>query len=39
MEKAKVYYTKNITPDGLNKIYDALGVELKGNIGIKVSTG
>jgi len=39
MKKAKVYYTKNITADSLNKIYDALNVKLKGNIGIKVSTG
>ena len=28
---AKVYYVKEITPENLIKIYDALGVELKGN--------
>ena len=39
MKKSKVYFTKEITPESLNKIYDALGVDLKGNIGIKVSTG
>lgn len=39
MEKSKVYYVKDITPDSLIKIYEALGVELKGNIGVKVSTG
>ena len=39
MEKAKVYFTKNITSENLIKIYEALGVELKGNVGIKVSTG
>lgn len=39
MEKAKVYFTKDITSDSLIKIYEALGVELTGNIGIKVSTG
>lgn len=39
MEKAKVYFTKNITPDSLIKIYEALGVELTGKIGVKVSTG
>ena len=39
MEQANVYYTKEITPESLNKIYDALGVKLTGNIGIKVSTG
>ena len=36
---AKVYYVKEITPENLIKIYDALGVELKGNVGVKVSTG
>ena len=39
MEKAKVYYTKNITCDSLIKIYDALGVKLDGNVAVKVSTG
>ena len=36
---SKVYYTKEITSDSLIKIYEALGVELKGKIGVKVSTG
>lgn len=36
---SKVYYTKEITPASLEKIYKALGVELKGKIGVKVSTG
>ncbi len=39
MEKAKVYYAKEITPENLIKIYEALGVSLKGKIGVKVSTG
>ncbi|MBQ9019168.1 MAG: DUF362 domain-containing protein [Bacilli bacterium] len=39
MERAKVYYTKEITPESLIRIYKALNVELKGNIGVKVSTG
>ena len=39
MEKAKVYFTKEINADSLIKIYEKLGVELNGNIGIKVSTG
>lgn len=38
-EPAKVYYVKEITPENLIKIYDALGVELKGKVGVKVSTG
>lgn len=36
---SKVYFTKEITPESLQKIYKALGVELKGKIGVKVSTG
>ena len=36
---SKVYYTKEITPDSLIKIYKALGVDLKGKVGVKVSTG
>jgi uncharacterized Fe-S center protein len=37
--KSKVYFTKDITPESLIKIYEALGVKLTGNVGIKVSTG
>ena len=39
MEKAKVYFTKEITADSLIKIYDKLGVNLTGKVGVKVSTG
>ena len=39
MEKAKVYFTKEITSDSLIRIYEALGVNLTGNVGVKVSTG
>lgn len=35
----KVFYTKEITPESLIKIYEALGVELPGKVGVKVSTG
>ena len=34
-----VYKTKEITPEGLVRVYEALGVSLKGNIAIKISTG
>lgn len=34
-----VYFTKSITPESLIKIYEALGVELSGKVGVKVSTG
>lgn len=36
---SKVYFTKEITPESLEKIYHSLGVDLKGKIGVKVSTG
>ena len=39
MKKSIVYFTKEITPESLIKIYEKLGVELTGNVGIKVSTG
>ena len=39
MEKSKVYFTKEITPESLIKIYEQLGVELDGKVGVKVSTG
>lgn len=39
MPKPIVYFTKEITPDSLVKIYKALGKDLKGNVGVKISTG
>lgn len=36
---AKVYYSKKISPQSLIKVYEALGVELPGRVGVKVSTG
>lgn len=39
MLKPKVFYTKEITPESLIKIYEALGVELTGRVAVKVSTG
>jgi len=37
--KSKVYFTQNIDADSLIKIYEALGVNLKGKVGVKISTG
>jgi len=34
-----VYFTKEITPESLIRIYEALGVPLKGKVAIKISTG
>lgn len=39
MNKSIVYFTKEISPDSLIKIYQKLGKELKGKVGVKISTG
>ena len=39
MEKSKVYFTKEISPESLVKIYAALGRELPGKVAVKISTG
>lgn len=39
MSNAVVYFTKEITPQSLQKIYHALGVTLKGKVAVKLSTG
>ena len=36
---AKVYFTKEVTTEGLMRVYKALGVDLPGRVGVKVSTG
>jgi len=36
---SKVYFTKEITPEKLIELYEKLGVELTGKVGVKVSTG
>ncbi len=37
--QSKVYFTKDITPESLVKIYKALGREAKGRVAVKISTG
>ena len=37
--QSKVYYTSEITPESLVKIYKALGVEATGRVAVKISTG
>ena len=39
MAQSKVYFTKEITPESLVKIYKALGVEANGRVAVKISTG
>lgn len=39
MEKAKVYFTKDLTSNRLIDIYKKLGKELKGNVAVKIHSG
>ena len=39
MEKAKVYFIREITPENVVKIFEELGKELKGKVAIKVHSG
>ena len=39
MEKAKVYFTKDITPESLVKIYETMNRNLEGKVAVKISTG
>ena len=39
MEKAKVYFTKEITPESVVKMYETLGLELPGKVAVKLHSG
>ena len=39
MEKAKVYFTREITPDSVVKVFKALNKELHGRVAVKVHSG
>ena len=39
MEKAKVYFTKEITPQAVIRMYEVLGKELPGKVAVKVHSG
>ena len=39
MEKAKVYFTKNITPESLVEIYKKLNINLPGKVAVKLHSG
>lgn len=34
-----VYFTKDISPEGLIKVYEAIGLEATGKVAVKISTG
>lgn len=39
MGKSKVYFTKDITPEAVLKLYDALGASLPGKVAVKLHSG
>ena len=39
MEKSKVYFTKEITPENVVKMYETLGVTLPGKVAVKLHSG
>lgn len=39
MQKAKVYFIRNITEENVVKIYEQLGIELQGKVAVKVHSG
>jgi len=39
MEKSKVYFTSDITPESLIKLYEKLGKKLPGKVAVKVHSG
>ena len=39
MEKAKVYFTKEITPESVIKMYETLGLKLQGKVAVKLHSG
>ena len=39
MEKSKVYFIKEITPENIIKAYNAIGKKLEGNVAVKMHSG
>ena len=39
MKKSKVYFTKEITPESVVKMYETLGVKLPGKVAVKLHSG
>lgn len=39
MEKAKVYFIKEITPENVVKMYEKLGIKLPGKVAVKLHSG
>lgn len=39
MKKSKVYFTKEISPEAIIKVYDKLGIKLEGKVAAKLHSG
>ena len=39
MEKSKVYFTRDLSPAGAIRAFEALGMKLEGNVGVKLHSG
>ena len=39
MEKAKVYFIRDITPENIIKAYEAVGKKLTGKVAVKMHSG
>lgn len=39
MDKARVFFTKELTPEAVVKLHKRLGVELPGKVAVKVHSG
>ncbi len=39
MGKAKVYFTREITPQAMVRMYEAVGVDLPGKVAVKLHSG
>ena len=39
MEKSVVFFTKDISPEGLVKLYEKLGIKLDGKVAVKLHSG
>ena len=39
MSQSKVYFTRDISPESLLRIYEALGVKPQGHVAVKISSG
>ena len=39
VEKSKVYFIRDISPENVIKAYEVLGIELKGNVAVKLHSG